>query len=89
MALLEVENLKVHYKITDGIVKGVDDVSFKLEKGETMGLVGESGCGKTTAAFAIMRLLPKNGYIVNGKIIFDGKPIADENEEEFYNLSDK
>ena len=76
MALLEVDNLKVHYKISNGVVKGVDDVSFKLDRGETMGLVGESGCGKTTAAFATMRLLPKNGFIVNGKINFDGKYIA-------------
>ncbi|MCK5397918.1 MAG: ABC transporter ATP-binding protein [Thermoplasmata archaeon] len=81
MALLEVEDLKVYFEIVRGQVKAVDGVSFKLEKGETMGLVGESGCGKTTAAFAITRLLPDNGDIVGGTITFDGRVIAGSEEE--------
>jgi peptide/nickel transport system ATP-binding protein len=70
MALLEVKDLKVHFKIQDGWVKAVDGVSFSIDKGETMGLVGESGCGKTTAAYAITQLLPTNGYIKGGYIFF-------------------
>ena len=81
MALLEVEDLKVYFEIVRGQVKAVDGVTFKLERGETMGLVGESGCGKTTAAFAITRLLPDNGDIVGGTITFDGRVIAGSEEE--------
>ena len=70
MALLEVKDLKVHFKIQNGWVKAVDGVSFEIDRGETMGLVGESGCGKTTAAYAITQLLPPNGYIKGGQIFF-------------------
>jgi peptide/nickel transport system ATP-binding protein len=75
MALLEVRNLRVHFKIQEGWVKAVDGISFTIDSGETMGLVGESGCGKTTAAYAITQLLPTNGYIKGGKIIFKGKDL--------------
>ncbi len=81
MALLEVEDLKVYFEIVRGQVKAVDGVTFKLDRGDTMGLVGESGCGKTTAAFAITRLLPSNGEIVGGTITFDGRVIAGSEEE--------
>jgi len=67
--------LKVHFKIQDGWVKAVDGVSFVIDKGETMGLVGESGCGKTTAAYAITQLLPTNGYIKGGQILFKGRDL--------------
>ena len=70
MALLEVKDLKVHFEIQDGWVKAVDGISFSIEEGETMGLVGESGCGKTTAAYAITQLLPPNGRIKGGRIFF-------------------
>ncbi len=72
MALLEVQDLKVHFKIQNGWVKAVDGVSFTIDSGETMGLVGESGCGKTTAAYAITQLLPPNGYIKGGGIYYKG-----------------
>ena len=62
MALLEVKDLKVHFKIQDGWVKAVDGITFTIDSGQTMGLVGESGCGKTTAAYAITQLLPTNAY---------------------------
>lgn len=68
-------DLKVHFKIRDGWVKAVDGVSFSIDRGETMGLVGESGCGKTTAAYAITQLLPPNGYIKAGKIVFKGRDL--------------
>ena len=75
-ALLKVENLKVYFKILKGTVHAVDDVTFTLDRGETMGLVGESGCGKTTTAFAVTRLLPSNGRVVGGEIKFDGQLIV-------------
>src|SRR2546422_10935771 len=59
-----------------GTVKAVDGVSFQLKRGQTMGLVGESGCGKTTTAFAITRLLPPNGRVVGGGSTFDGQVIV-------------
>jgi len=73
--LLEVKDLKVHFKIQDGWVKAVDGISFTIDKGETLGLVGESGCGKTTAAYAITQLLPNNGHIKGGHIYFKGKDL--------------
>jgi len=76
MAMLEVKDLKVYFQIMKGTVKAVDGVSFKLENGETMGLVGESGCGKTTTAFAVTQLLPGNGRIVGGEIYFDGQLVG-------------
>ena len=72
MVMLEINDLKTYFRILKGTVYAVDGVTFKLDRGETMGLVGESGCGKTTTAFAIMRLLPSNGLIVGGEILFDG-----------------
>ena len=76
MAMLEVKDLKVYFEILKGTVKAVDGVSFNLDVGETMGLVGESGCGKTTTAFAVTSLLPPNGRIVGGEIYFDGNMVG-------------
>lgn len=76
MAMLEISDLKTYFRILKGTVYAVDGVTFKLDRGQTMGLVGESGCGKTTTAFAIMRLLPSNGLIVGGEILFDGALIG-------------
>jgi len=70
MPTLEVKDLVTHYSIMRGSVKAVDGVSFQVEKGEALGLAGESGCGKTTAALSILRLLPFNGKIVGGHILF-------------------
>jgi peptide/nickel transport system ATP-binding protein len=70
MSLLEVNELKTYFKTQEGVVKAVDGIDFTLDKGEAMGLAGESGCGKTTAALSIMKLLPANGYIAGGKILF-------------------
>ena len=75
MALIDVKDLKVHFEIQDGWVKAVDGISFSIDSGETMGLVGESGCGKTTAAYAITQLLPPNGYIKGGQIVFRGRDL--------------
>ena len=80
--LLEVENLKVYYDTDAGQVKAVDDVSFKLRRGERMGLVGESGSGKTTMAMALMRLHKPPAIIAGGTIKLDGVSILDLNEEQ-------
>jgi peptide/nickel transport system ATP-binding protein len=77
MALLEIKNLKIHYRTRNGIAEAVDDVTFAVQSGGTLGLVGESGCGKTTIAKAIMRLLPRNGRIAGGEIIFKGRNLVD------------
>ncbi|MDF2948120.1 MAG: oligopeptide/dipeptide transporter, ATPase subunit [Sedimentibacter sp.] len=79
--LLEVQNLKTYFTITKGKVKAVDGVSFTLNKGESIGLVGESGCGKTTTALSVIRLLPKEGNVEGGKIIFEGNDITNLEEE--------
>jgi len=83
MELLRVENLKTYFQIMRGHVRAVDDVSFKIEKGEAFGLAGESGCGKTTTALAILKLLPSNGRIIGGKILFEGKNLLEIPEEEW------
>ncbi|MFB0505888.1 MAG: ABC transporter ATP-binding protein [Thermodesulfobacteriota bacterium] len=72
--LLQVQELKTYFYTFEGVAKAVDDVSFYLNKRETLGLVGESGCGKSVTALSIMRLVPEPpGRIVYGKVYFDGK----------------
>lgn len=82
MKLLEVKELKTYFEIAQGQVKAVDGVNFSLDKGETLGLVGESGCGKTTSALSIARLLPKEGRIVSGQILLEGKDLVSLSETE-------
>ena len=86
MALLEIENLKIYYFTRAGTVKAVDDVSFTVDKGEALGLIGESGCGKTTMVFAIMKFVTPPGRIVGGKIIFEGRDIITIGAEEMRRL---
>lgn len=83
--ILKVEDLSVFFKINEGIVRAVENVNFKLKDGESIGLVGESGCGKTTTALSIMGMLPSNGYIDNGKIFFDGDNITRNTELQWQN----
>lgn len=82
MALLEVQNLTTHYSIMRGWVRAADDVSFEVRKGEAFGLVGESGCGKTTIALSLLKILPPGGKIRKGKIIFDGTDIVPLSNEQ-------
>ncbi|MDT7603232.1 MAG: peptide/nickel transport system ATP-binding protein, partial [Acidobacteriota bacterium] len=70
--LLEVKNLQTHFQTRAGVVRAVDGVSFRLDRGELLGLVGESGCGKSVTALSIMRLVAPPGKIVGGEILFDG-----------------
>ena len=74
--LLTVKNLKTYFSLASGTVKAVDGVSFTLDKGEILGIVGESGCGKSVTASSIIRLLPpKIGNIVDGEINFEGRDV--------------
>jgi peptide/nickel transport system ATP-binding protein len=76
MALMDIRGLGVQYRLDRGVVQAVQDVSFQLEKGEILGIVGESGCGKTTVAKALLRILPENGRISAGSILFKGMDLA-------------
>ena len=80
--LLEVENLHVHFVTTRGVVRAVEGISYKVKAGEVAALVGESGCGKSVSALAIMRLLAKPaGRIVAGRILFQGRNLLDLSED--------
>ncbi|HEV7860168.1 MAG TPA: ABC transporter ATP-binding protein [Pyrinomonadaceae bacterium] len=79
--LLEVKNLRTHFPTRAGLVRAVDGVSFYVDKGELLGLVGESGCGKSITALSLMRLISPPGKIVGGEIIFDGENLLAASEE--------
>ena len=77
MALLEVNDLKTHFFTREGVVQAVDGISFSVEKGKTLGIVGESGCGKSVTALSIMGLIPKPpAKIVGGEVLFDGRDLT-------------
>jgi oligopeptide transport system ATP-binding protein len=81
--LLQVTDLKTHFFTDDGVVKAVDGISYDVQPGEIVGLVGESGCGKTVSALSILRLIPDPpGKIVGGEIIFEGDDLLKASEEE-------
>src|SRR5207253_1075621 len=80
---LEVQNLKYYYRTRRGPVKAVDDVSFSVEPGETIAIVGESGCGKTSTANAILRLLPRNVEEYEGHVRLSGEDVMEYSTEEF------
>ncbi len=75
MAILQVENLKMHYRTKRETVRAVEDVTFQVKEGETFGLVGESGCGKSATCRTIARLLPETGKVLSGSIEFNGKDL--------------
>ncbi len=68
--LVKVEGLKVHFNLNEGLVRAIEDVSFEIERGKTLGVVGESGCGKSVTSQAIMQMVPPPGKIVSGQITF-------------------
>jgi peptide/nickel transport system ATP-binding protein len=80
--LLRVENLKTYFFTEAGVVKAVDGVSFSIRKSESLGLVGETGSGKSVTAYSIMRIVPKPGRIVEGKVFFNGEELLSKSEEE-------
>lgn len=85
MTLLNVKDLHTYFETRVGTVKAVNGVNLTLEKGDALGLAGESGCGKTTTMLSIMRLLPSNGRIISGKIDFDGVDLLSIDEDELNN----
>ena len=82
MTLLEVNNLQTYFQTSKGLYKAVDGASFELNYGEALGLVGESGCGKTTSALSIVRLLPKEGKIHGGSVVFEGTDLVGLSDDE-------
>jgi peptide/nickel transport system ATP-binding protein len=83
MSLLSIENLKMYFYTLRGWVKAVDDISFLLKTGGSLGLAGESGCGKTSAVLTLLRLLPRNGKVFGGKIVFKGTDLLQMDESQF------
>ena len=86
MVILEVDTLSIAYQTPNGLLKAVEGISFSLEQGRSLGLVGESGCGKTTLGMALMRLLPPNGSVIAGQILFDGKNLLTLSGESMRNI---
>ena len=84
--LLEVNNLKTYFYTEDGVVKAVDGVDFAVKRGEVLGLVGESGCGKSVTSLSIMRLIGMPGKIIEGEIQFDGQNLLDLPEAEMVHM---
>ena len=74
-AILQVKDLTMHYQTRQGAVKAVDGISFDLARGEVLGLVGESGCGKTSVAISFMKLLPDNARVIKGQVLLDGQDL--------------
>ncbi|HPK53502.1 MAG TPA: ABC transporter ATP-binding protein [Smithellaceae bacterium] len=81
-SLLEIKDLVTVFDTQRGRIKAVDGVSLKVQSGETLGIVGESGCGKTMLALSIMRLIPANGRIINGRILFRGEDLLNLSSEQ-------
>ena len=82
MSVLDVKDLTTHFFMQEAVARAVEDVSFSLGKGEMLGLAGESGCGKTTTALSIMKLLPPGGRILNGEIILDEEDLVKKTDSE-------
>jgi oligopeptide/dipeptide ABC transporter ATP-binding protein len=84
--MLEVRGLKTYFFTEDGVVKAVDGVDFYVNRGEVLGLVGESGCGKSVTSFSVMRLVGIPGKIVEGEVIFDGRNLLELPESEMMRI---
>ena len=85
-ALLSINDLKIYYYTFDGIIKAVDGISFNIQRKDIFGLVGESGCGKSTVALSILRLVPPPGKILSGEILFENEDILKKNEKEMIKI---
>src|SRR3989338_4286599 len=82
-ALLELSDLKTHFYTDEGVARAVDGVSYVVKRGETLGVVGESGCGKSVTALSVMRLIPDPpGKITQGRIVFEGQDLVTLPDEE-------
>src|ERR1700709_875241 len=82
MALLEVESLQTHFRTPEGINRAVDGVSFHIDEGETLAIVGESGCGKSVTAMSLLRLIPQPPGKVAGSVCFQGRDLLQLSERE-------
>ncbi len=80
--LLSVRGLTTQFKLEDGVLTAVDNVSFDVERGSTIGVVGESGCGKSVTAFSVLRLIRPPGRVVSGEILFDGEDLLKKSQRE-------
>ena len=84
--LLEIENLKTYFYTWAGVVKAVDGISLEVKEGETLGLVGESGSGKTVTALSILRIVPRPGTIIDGRILYRGENLLEKKETEMQKI---
>jgi len=80
--ILEIKDLKIYYETLQGVVKAVDGIDFIVKKGTSVGLAGESGCGKTTLGLSLLKLLPENGTIQGGSVHFEEQDIYSLSEDE-------
>ncbi len=88
--ILQIENLSTHFETARGTVRAVDGVDLRLNEGDTLGIAGESGCGKTVLALSIMRLIPRPpGRIVSGRILFEGTDLLALTDEEMRRIRGK
>jgi peptide/nickel transport system ATP-binding protein len=85
-SLLQVNNLRTYFHTSAGLYKAVDDVSFEIEKGKTLGLVGESGCGKSVTALSIMKLIDEPGKIEGGEILFNSQDLTKFSDKEMQKI---
>src|SRR3979411_758817 len=86
MALLEAESLQTHFRTPEGINRAVDGVSFHIEEGETLAIVGESGCGKSVTAMSLMRLIPEPSGKIPGSVRFQGRDLLQLSEREMRDI---
>jgi oligopeptide transport system ATP-binding protein len=84
--VLDVQHLRTHFFTRAGVVKAVEDVSFYIDESETLGIVGESGCGKSVTSLSVMRLIDKPGKIVEGKILYRGEDVLEMETDQLYHL---
>ena len=87
--VLEVKNLKTYFFTDEGVIKAVDDVSFSVEEGKILGLVGESGCGKSVTAMSIARLVSPPGRIVGGEVFLNGRNLVSLSDSEMRQVRGK
>jgi peptide/nickel transport system ATP-binding protein len=86
MPILEVKNLHTEFRLKSGPIKVITDLSYQVETGEILGIVGESGCGKSVTSLSIMRLLPSNGYISQGQVLFNGVDLVTCSEKQMEDI---
>ena len=84
--LLEVKNLQTHFHTDKGLIRAVDGVDFVINENETLGVVGESGCGKSVTALSVMQLLDVNGKVANGEIDFRGENLLNKSAKEIQEI---